>query len=686
MLCYHYKNVVKKLYEKIGLSKIYIKGQDDFMNKELYNFVVERRHHIYRKNISLFFNKSMTVKERMAYRFEKICEEETPVILEGELICFIRTIKNIPDIFSEEEWRDIKLKHYIHESGYMSNLSPDYERVISVGLLEIRKNADEYGKRVIDAIIGLADRYREEAIRQGRTDIAEVLGHIPRYGAENFREALQFFRIIHYALWLEGNYHNTIGRFDKYMYPYFQKDMENGIYTQESVLDLLEDFFLSFNKDSDLYVGVQQGDNGQSMVLGGVDENGNEVFNSLSRLCLKASGNLLMIDPKINLRVNKNTPIEIYKLGSELTKAGLGFPQYSNDDIVIDGLTKLGYELEDARDYVVAACWEFIIPKVGADVANIAALSFPKIINTCLYRDLQNSSTFSEFMKAVKSEIQAECDNICDKIKDLWFVPSPFMNSLFEGGIYNGAKYNNFGIHGTGIATAADSLAVIKKYVFMDKFITKEDLIEAVSSDFEKHSEILPILRYEAPKMGNNEQLPDSMAVSLLDAFSEALKGKTNCRNGIYRAGTGSAMYYLWHAEEIGASPDGRRRGEPFGTNFSPSLFAKINGPLSVIQSFSKPDFSKVINGGPLTLEFAASMFNDKESIKKIAAFVKAFIDMGGHQLQLNAVNSKLMEDAQRNPERHRQLVVRIWGWSAYFVELDKAYQDHVMRRQQYNA
>ena len=186
--------------------------------------------------------------------------------------------------------------------------------------------------------------------------------------------------------------------------------------------------------------------------------------------------------------------------------------------------------------------------------------------------------------------------------------------------------------------------------------------------------------------MGNNEALPDEMAVRLLGMFADSLRGRRNCRGGIYRAGTGSAMFYLWHANEIGASPDGRRKGEPFGTNFSPSLFARINGPLSVIQSFTKPDFTETINGGPLTLEFASSMFRDADSVKKVAALVKAYIDMGGHQMQLNTVNTEELKAAQEHPEEHRQLVVRIWGWSAYFVELDKEYQDHVLRRQQYRV
>ncbi len=653
------------------------------MNKELYRYILDKKHHGNRREVSLSFEPSMTPIERMTYRFESLMAAETPVILGGEQICFLRTVKNIPDILGEDEWAQIKSKHFIHELGYLSNLSPSYERVIGQGLLALYDDADEYGKRCINAIIDLSDRYREEAIKQGREDIAKVLSVVPRYGAKSFREALQFFRIIHFSLWLEGNYHNTCGRFDKYMYPYLKADMEKGLYTRESALDLLEDFFLSFNRDSDLYVGVQQGDNGQSMVLGGLDENGNEVFNLLSELCLEASEHLLMIDPKINLRVNKNTPLEVYEKGSRLTKAGLGFPQYSNDDIVIEGLMRLGYEEKDAVNYAIAACWEFIIPAVGGDVANIGALSFPKVIDTCLKRDLLPSESFEEFLSKVKEEIEKEAQKIHESIQNLWFVPSPFMNVCMDSDIYEGGKYNNFGIHGTGIATACDSLSVIEKYVYGDKSIAKEALIEAVESDFERHGELLPKLRYEAPKMGNNEET-DRNAVFLLAAFAESLRGKKNCRGGNYRAGTGSAMFYLWHADEIGASPDGRRKGEPFGTNFSASLFAKLGGPFSVIRSFTKPCFKDAINGGPLTLEFASSMFEGEESIRKVASLVKTYIDMGGHQLQLNAVNSERMLDAQKHPERHRQLVVRIWGWSAYFVELDKAYQDHVIRRQQY--
>jgi len=651
--------------------------------QKLYDYVLNKEHHKFRKNVELVFDKGTSDIERMTYRFEALCRAEEPVILDGEQICFIRTVKNIPDIYTEDEWAKIKSEHFVHELGYMSNLSPDYENVIKSGLLALRETADEYGKRSIDAIIGLADRYKAKAEEIGRDDIAKVLERVPRYGATSFREALQFFRIIHYSLWLEGNYHNTVGRFDKYMYPYLKADMEEGVHTRESAYELLCDFFLSFNKDSDTYVGVQQGDNGQSMVLGGIDENGNEVFNLLSELCLEASGRLLMIDPKINLRVGKNTPIEVYNKASELTKAGLGFPQYSNDDVVIDALCKLGYDRKDASDYVVAACWEFIIPKVGADIANIGALSFPKVVDICLHRDLEKCGTYDEFVDCIKNEIKTQCDAICENIKNIYFVPSPFMNVCMKGGINNGGKYNNFGIHGTGVATATDSLFAIKEHVYGGK-ISKKQLIDAVDSDFANDADLLALLRNETGKMGCDIDEVDEISVMLLDTFGESLKGRTNCRGGIYRAGTGSAMFYLWHADELGASPDGRRKGEPFGTNFSPSLFADIKGPFSVIKSFTKQHFENCMNGGPLTLEFHGAMFSDPESVGKVAMLVKSFIDMGGHQMQLNAVNLERMKDAKKNPEKHRQLVVRIWGWSAYFVELDEEFQDHVLSRQAY--
>ena len=656
------------------------------MKNELYTFILEKKHHDfrceYKEELSkLYSEKGLSPEERMADRFERLMRAQTPHILDGEMITLLRTTTNIPDVFTEDEWKKIRSEHYIHELGYISNLSPNYERAIATGLLEMRNTADEYGKRAIDAIIDLCDRYREEALKVGRDDIAEVLTRVPRYSARTFREALQFFRILHFSLWLEGNYHNTIGCFDRYMYPYLKNDLESGLLDEDSAYELLCDFFLSFNRDSDLYVGVQQGDNGQSMMLGGLDENGNEVFNILSELALRASGRLKMIDPKINLRVNKNTPLRIYELGTELTRAGLGFPQYSNDDVVIPALVDFGYDYKDAVNYTVAACWEFIIPKCAFDIDNIGAVNMPLVVDRAIRNSLPKAKDFSCVLDEVKVQLKAECDKVTDGIHDLWFVPSPFMSLLLDD-----IKYKNFGIHGTGLSSASDALAAVKKNIFDEKKITPERLIKGLDNDFENDAELLHILRYESPKMGNDDDETDALCTFILDSFADSLAGKKNCCGGIYRPGTGSAMFYLWHAAEVGATADGRRKGEPFGTNFAPNLFAKVDGPVSVIRSFSKQNFKRVANGGPLTLEFACSVFNSEDGIEKVARLVKYFIDRGGHQLQLNTVDPDAMREAQKHPECYRNLVVRIWGWSAYFVELEKEYQDHVIARQEYTV
>ncbi len=675
--------------------------------KNLLNYIKNKTHHQYRQKVTLNFAEEFKEGkysdiQRVTELIVRILHQEKAVILPQEKIIGLRTITEIPDIYTEKEWQEIEAEHYIHEKGYVSNICPDYGSIIQEGLenkkKEILKNIKEHNDedsltflksvvKIIDAIEYFSDKYLQEARRKKREDLVSILTRIPRYGAQTFHQALQFFRIIHFALWYEGNYHNTIGRFDQYMYPYLKNDLDKGRLDYDSAFELLEEFFISFNKDSDLYPGIQQGDNGQSMVLGGVNSKGVNSFNLLSEMCLKASKELKLIDPKINLRVNKDTKMEIFKLGTELTKEGLGFPQYSNDDVVIPGLVNLGYSYEDASNYVVAACWEFIIPKYGMDIPNIEALSFVKIVDNTIHSYLELSQNFDQFMDYIDKEIEKECNRLFQKVNNIWMVPAPLMSLLMDNcieevtDISQGARYNNFGFHGTGLATAADSLAVIKKLIFEEKAITSTQLISILDSNFEGYENLWAKFKYDLPKMGNNNDYVDNIGKFLLDRFAKNLKGKKNKRGGILKPGTGSAMYYLWHSKEPGASPNGRRKNEEIEANYSPSLFTRIKGPFSLIKSFTKPDLKKTINGGPLTLELHDTVFQNEESTEKVAMLVKSFIELGGHQLQLNSVNRDILLAAQKNPDKYKNLIVRVWGWSAYFIELDKQYQDHIIKR-----
>lgn len=677
----------------------------------LREYILSKKHHLFRRSAEelgidtanqFYAAANIAPDKRSALHLSTLLELESPVILPGERIVVTRTISEIPDIYTKAEWDQIKETHYIHERGTVCNISPDYETTIKKGLDARKSEIEERMKDktlapenhlflesallCVTSLQTFIGKYEIYARSIGEMETADVLKAIQTNGASSFREALQLLRILHFSIWESSNYHNTLGRFDQYMYPYYIRDINEGVLTREDAFELLEEFFLMCNKDSDLYPGMQQGDNGQSMVLGGRDVHGKYLFNELSEMCLKASYELELIDPKINIRVDRNTPNEVFELGSELTKKGLGFPQYSNDDIIISGLQRKGYATEDAYNYVVAACWEFIIPKCAMDIPNIDAVSLVGCVKSCL-RYLNQCSDYSSFYKLVEQEIQRCIDDICEKHKNLYMIPSPMMSLLMDGTIERatdislGAKYNNYGLHGTGIATAADSLAAIKKYYFEEKSIDYESYLNAVENNFKGEEALRDLLRKESPKMGQDDDYVDSICIELLDSFDCALKDKINERGGIYRAGTGTAMYYIFHADSLGATPDGRTAEEMIPANYSPSLFIDQKGPVSVIKSFTKPHLINTINGGPLTLEFDQSIFRNDESVKKLGALVKTYVILGGHQLQLNTVSKEKLLDAKKHPEKYKNLIVRVWGWSGYFVELDECYQDHVINR-----
>ena len=621
-------------------------------------------------------NPDLTLAQRAALRLKLFLEHERVIKNPGERIYAWRTIPSFPDIYAPGEKEKLTAGHHVHEQGRVCNISSDWEGVLNGGLLDRRALTTPEGRTAIDAVLAYADRYEDPA-----------LSRAIRTGAKGYLEALNVFRILHFSLWASNVYHNTVGRFDQYMWPFLKADMDKGM-TEEEALDLTSEFFLSFNRDSDLYIGMQRGDNGQSMMLGGCDKEGKSAVNPLTILCLKASLQNKRIDPKINLRVNKDTPLELYELGTQLTRQGLGFPQYANDDVVIPALTAMGYSLEDARNYVVAACWEFIIPGVAMDIPNIGAVSLAGVVADVIRGNLTSAVSYEALEEKVREAIRADAEKAFMELSPLFMEPAPWQTVLMSDvshDVSEGAKYNNYGFHGTGFATAVDQLAAVKRYVFDEKSITPQALLEALDSNYEKNPGLGRLLREDGPKLGRDEEC-EGIADRLLDAFADALAPLTNERGGRVRAGTGSAMYYLWHSKALGATADGRRAGEPLSANFSPSLTLRDAGPLSVISAMARPGLARVMNGGPLTLELHDTVFKHPEGVTKVAQLVQAFIRMGGHQLQLNAVSREQMLDAQVNPDAHRNLIVRVWGWSGHFVQLDKGYQDQIIERVSYDT
>lgn len=654
-----------------------------------------------------FIAEGIDDEARARIGLEEMLKAEAPAFMEGERIAFLRTVKQIPDLHSEEEMNARRAKGVAFgEKGVVFNLTADFGPTIRDGLdarlaemesrlVKCRAENDAEGIEFIEnailavkAVLDLADRYRAAAEMNGFKEIATTLTQVPHKGACTFHEALQSLRILHYAMWCEGEYHCGLGRIDQYLYPYYEADIKAGRLTDETALEELEEFFIACNRDSDLYIGVQQGDNGQSVMLGGVMRDGKPAFNALSRLCLKACGELKLVDPKINLRVDKTTPLEIYELGTELTAKGLGFPQYANDDVVIPALERWGYETEDARDYSVAACWEFLIPGCGMDINNIDAVSFVGSLDTALRNLAQESKdiSYEDVEAEFLAEIRRRADTLVEKYRHVEILPGPFVSVISTGcigkarDICKGAKYNNFGIHGTGIAVAVDSLASVRELVFEKKMVSLPELVKLLDTDFAGHPDIHAAAK-AAPKMGNADPKVDEIAKRVIDFWGHAFDGKRNDRGGVFRSGTGSAMYYIWHTRDVPASADGRLKGEPLSANWAPALDVPVKGPVSVVRSFTEPNLGLVCNGGPLTIEIHDSAFSMPDGVEKVSQLVKFFIERGGHQMQINTINRETLLDAQKHPERHRHLIVRVWGWSGYFIELDKEYQDQIIQR-----
>lgn len=636
---------------------------------------------------------------KIAREMAIVCAAEQPLISPDERIVFTRTVgKLIPN-------------------DTTGNICAAWDMALGQGLLARKNAALNTRKRLatdaaavdfldasietIDAVLDMTARYAAEACRVGLQEVAAILGRVPALPPRTFHEALQSLKILHSSLWLSGAHHVGLGRLDQYLWPYLKADLDAGRLTIEQAEELLAEFFISLNKDSDLYPGIQQGDDGQSLMLGGMTRDGHDAVNPLTWMALRVSCDVNMIDPKINLRVNRDTDPDLLKEAARLTKRGLGFPQYANDDVEIDALIAHGYTPEDARDYTVAACWEFIIPGRAMDVVNVGACSFPAAVDRAIRAGLSAGDSFDGILKRTRTQIRDLVDRLVEYGSTMRFAPSPFysvlLNDCLEKGrdcTDGGVKYRNIGIHGAGSASAADALAAVRKMVFEDKSVTPREFLGALESDFRDREDLRERLRGDAPKVGNNDDAVDGLLTTLFDHFAEACEEVTdNGHGGIVRPGSGSAMYYVWLARGEGserepvvhATADGRHDGDLFSASLAPSPGVNVRGPISVLQSFSKINYRRICNGGPITLELSDTVFRDDEGLTKVAGLVRTFVHLGCQQLQLNTLNPAILRDAQIHPELHRNLIVRVWGWSGYFCELDKVYQDHIIARHVYD-
>ena len=714
------------------------------------DFAQQRNFRLFRRALpeDLFFSVPRLNRDpewRNAAAFREMCELEDPLVLPDEKICFIRTRSNLPDPHRHGKWEipqfdeegrfsPGKTFRYVFRKGIkrlyhkifhrplriaenavwnFSNTTPNYDLLLHDGIeSRLCRAREQLGtpctfaeQRFLisliesgQAIIDMAERYARAADVVGNREMAAILRKVPRHGAETFHEALQSLRFVTASFVLSGSYQIGFGRMDQYLEPFYREDLAKGRLTKEQAAELLTEFFISLNRDNDLCSIVQQGDDGLSLMLGGCKKDGSSAINDLTYMIMEVSRDLKLIDPKINLRIDSNTPEDLLQLGCELTQCGLGFPQYSNDEVIIPALVKMGYDLEDARDYTVAACWEFIIPGKECGVVNTGCLSFPAAVDQA-FRTTMKSGKFTEekLRKNIVANIDWQIRRIL-KYNHVLKAPSPLLSMFFDGcieakkDVVYSAKYRNRGIHGAGSANGADQLYAILETFKKSGFTGLKQLLDAETQNFEGMESYRKELQDDLPKVGNNIPEVDKELTFLFDAFAKCLE-KYNKNGEHIRPGTGSAMFYIWLTGPqhdwlvepvVEATSDGRKKGTPLGASLAPAQGIKVKGVLSVLKSFSNIDYSRIVNGGPITIELSHSIFSAPDGIPKLAKLLQYFVKLGNQQLQLNVLDAATLEDAVRHPENHRNLIVRVWGWSGYFCELAPEYQQHVINRHKY--
>jgi formate C-acetyltransferase len=648
-----------------------------------------------------------------------------PKIQRGSRIVGMQTKFHFPYYLMPSEYTGL------HVTG---NVTPDYEKVLSLGLIGIKEQArkrladlekngtGEDGSipflkgliRSLEAGITFSQKYaaalrkkagqeRDPKVKARFERNAEVMEKVPAHPASSFHEAAQSVYFTNLLVWIEGHNLVGLGRFDQYMYPYFEKGMNGGRGSRDEFISILKDFLKAMNRNYPHRSSLLPGDTGQAMTLGGVTLEGEDATNELTCLILDIAGELRQIDPKIVLRVHEKSPDKLLRRGIDTVGKGLGYPLFSNDELIIPAMVRDGYTLRDSRNYCTSACWEPLVPGASFDQNNLGNIIFLHALEAALNHGrsvddetavgfdaggIEDYERFDDLFTAVKDEISFLIREKVEDIQHVRFETSPFLSALMDGCIEKGkdmstggCRYNNYGFLSASISNTADALAALKECVFEDRSVPPSRVVPILKSNFDSDPELRARLQFRSAKFGNDEDEVDHIVRDLAEHYARELSRHRNRFGGSHRPGFGSADLYISASRKTAASFDGRGRGEFFSSNFSPAIGAERKGPTAVIQSLLKTDLSRIYNGSVLDMKFSPALFGIDENLDKIAALLKTFISQKGQQLQINVLDTEMLREAQRHPENYRDLVVRVWGFSAYFVDLPKEYQDHLIAR-----
>jgi len=614
----------------------------------------------------------------------------------------------------------------VEEGGFTSHVPFGTEKVLALGLHGLKEEvavrlAERRGEKAafleavlvcLDAVTEFIRRHADEALRlrdvtggetrrQELKEIADICLWVSTEPPRTFREALQLFWFLCLAMAAESQSCIPIGRFDQDLYPYLERDLEAGEATLGDAQTLLECLWIKLNFESDLTT-----DTCRNITLSGQGPDGLDATNTLTYMCLDASHRLRLADPKLNVRFHGGSPSRLLRRCVDMVKDGLGgFPAFYNDDTIIEGLTVMGVPLEHARLYSCDGCQEIILPGRGdfypvhTGVDLLACVQRTLGVPPYLVEpgepeppetEIMDYPGFEAFMDAYIGNLEAmvasavEEGNTRDRGLAM-YSPVPFLSSTLEGCLENaadktagGCTYNWTGCNGQAFAAAVNSLAAVKRMVYDEKLVSLEGLRETLVDDW-GDERLRQYALNRVPKWGNDDDYVDSVAVRVAGRFIDEVLRHRNPRGGPYYPGI-FTFHHVSRGVRSSASPDGRHAGDPVSTHLSPVAGTDKAGPTLAVNSALKVYALRPPEGTAMDLRFHPTALMG-DGLDKLEGFVKAFMDGGGTVVQFNVVDSETLRDAQENPEQHRSLLVRVWGFSAYFTTLTKEYQDEIIAR-----
>jgi formate C-acetyltransferase len=523
--------------------------------------------------------------------------------------------------------------------------------------------------------------------------MADILEKMSLEPAETFREALQTVWLLHVMSNIVGGSAMSFSRFDQYMLTFYQHDIQNGA-ERDELKKLLSCFWIKINEPKLRTV--------QSMTVGGRRPDGSDACTDLTRLCLETARDMKLPYPNIAVRVSKTSPEWLYDVITDTIKAGCGQPMILNDDVFIENFKKLGYPDSIANDYFNMGCVELMIKGKQALWGPGGSVVYTKCLEQTLdaYTKAEfEAGTFEGFMDYFLERIRQSIKK-CHadvqtrkKTMDNWY--DPFCSILTQDCVARGKDMHHGGcvcpthwsIYAHGLGTLVDSLAAIKKFVYDDKKITMDRLIEAMNSNFVNHEELRVMLDRDTPNFGNDIDETDEIANRVFYELTKAIFDLNNPgEEDRYVATFFSYFSHVLSGEVTKATPNGRLAGQTLSDSMAPTQGKDVNGPTKMLNSVLKIDPSYVTGGYALNIEINPSLLKTDQGLKAFKGVLKAYLLSMGPQIQVNYIDSEALRDAQVNPEKHRNLVVRVGGYCEYFVNLDRTLQNEIIDRTVHDA